>query len=185
MSDSAFVSRAEEIRRELDMPWLTFGPSAYRDGDPEVVLVRAELLVYGMELDPDRVTHVLGVAPTQAGRRGDVSTNSQGRQRTVRLNHWFLSSEPAVQSTELRRHLDWLLERLDPVADAVHELSAPPETWVLIKCLSWWKDSGVVGLEPAHLQSLAKLSIPIEIGFAAYPDEAGDPPRHVTSADDD
>jgi len=185
MPESVNESRADAIRRELEMPWLTFGALSYRDDDPDVVLVRAELLVYGVELDPQSVTHNLAVAPTQVGRRGDVITNSKGRQRTVRLNHWFLSSESAVESTDLRRHLDWLLERLDPVAQAVRALNAPPESWALIKCLSWWKDGGFVGMEPTHLRGLGALNVPIEIGFATYPDEVGEPPPHVTFSDAD
>ena len=179
MSEAGYETRAAAIRRDLEMPWLTFGTLAYRDDDPDVVLVRAELLIYGVDLDPERVTQTLGEAPTQVGRRGDVLTNSLGRQRTVRLDHWFLSSESVVESTDLRRHLAWLLERLDPVAEAVRTLNAPPETWALIKCLSWWKDGGVVGVESAQLRGLGALQVPIEIGFATNPDEAGEPPPHT------
>jgi len=70
-----------------------------------------------------------------------------------------------VQSLDLRCHIDWLLARLNPVANAVLELQNIPEiTTMLVQCI-WWSKYGQGGptLWPEQMRGLANLGI--ECGF--------------------
>ena len=44
--------------------------------------------ISGFDADPDRVTEILGLAPTDIGRKGEVSRS--GRKRT--FNGWWLDA---------------------------------------------------------------------------------------------
>jgi hypothetical protein len=73
----------------------------------------AKLLIYPGEMHPSRVTELLGVSPTRQVVAGEVSPPiSSGLRRVGKINGWFLSSEEHVESKDVRRHLDWLLAKL-------------------------------------------------------------------------
>lgn len=76
----------------------------------------ANLLIYGEDLEPTEVSRRLGIEPSDAASTGQIRTNSLGRRRVTPVGHWFLSSEWRVDSRDLRRHLDWLLDLLTPRA---------------------------------------------------------------------
>jgi hypothetical protein len=80
----------------------------------------ATLMIIHPELDPDTVTQNLGIQPTRTYRRGEVR-NPQGRCPFVyQRGGWFLESEGAVQSRDARRHIDWLLDRVEPHREALN-----------------------------------------------------------------
>lgn len=81
----------------------------YDDSYPTCERADAELRVYTGEMDPDLVSRRLGISPSRLLVKGQQITNSLGRERVVKLNGWFLSSEGTSASRDLRRHIDWLL----------------------------------------------------------------------------
>ncbi|HET7307123.1 MAG TPA: DUF4279 domain-containing protein [Gammaproteobacteria bacterium] len=64
--------------------------------------------VYGDDLDPTALTKELGVAPTQAWRKGDLDP----RQRERSTGHWALYSR-LDRSAELEEHLHDVLIQMD------------------------------------------------------------------------
>jgi len=82
----------------------------------------------------------------------------------VPLNAWFLSSEGKISSMDLRRHLDWLLDKLDPTADRLKDIQRQPGVQMAVGCV-WWSARGQGGptLWPEQMGRLANLNL--ECGF--------------------
>jgi Domain of unknown function (DUF4279) len=85
-------------------------------GYPTCERTYATLRIYPEAFDPDEVTKRLRIEPTNSQRRGE-SRKPGGRP--AKLHGWFLSSDGAVESRDVRRHLDWLLSFIAPQADAI------------------------------------------------------------------
>ncbi len=125
----------------------------------------ATLRVVSGDVDPDEVTRALGVEPDAAQRRGDPA-DRRGLRRVL-LNTWSLSSQGKVESRDLRRHLDWLLERLGPDAGpALARLRAAAGT-ADVTCY-WLSATGSGGplLGPAQTRRLADLGL--DVWFDVY-----------------
>ncbi len=128
------------------------------------------LRVYSGRLHPSRVTELLGISPTKhvaAGEPGRV--NSLGRAPVGKLNGWFLSSEGNVESKDTRRHLDWLIAKLQHSRDAIHRLQARPDIRMSVNCI-WWSRHGDGGptLWPEQMRALADLNLECSFDFADY-----------------
>lgn len=51
--------------------------------------LKISLRLWGTELDPDKVTEILGITPTEHQMRGDLRTSPDGKKsRTLDLSHW-------------------------------------------------------------------------------------------------
>ena len=74
--------------------------------------------VYGDDLDPSALSAELGVAPTQAWRKGDLDP----RRRERRTGHWSLYSRLA-RPAELEEHLHDVLLQMDANAAAFASVS--------------------------------------------------------------
>ena len=134
----------------------------------------ASLLVYSGDLSPSVVTDFLGIDPTESVVAGGKSPpNRLGFFHTGKINGWFLSSEEHVQSKDLRRHLDWLLAKLQPSRDNLYKLQAISGVRMYVSC-PWWSRlgaGGVVDLWPEQMQGLADLNLQCTIVFADYSED--------------
>ena len=132
----------------------------------------AELRVYSGEMAPGDVTTILGIPPTSSiGLGEEKPPNSIGRSIVGKLNGWFLSSESAVESKDLRRHLDWLIFKLSPLAPRLHTLQETPGVKISVNCV-WWSAGGGGGptLWPEQMRRLADLNLECSFDFADYGD---------------
>lgn len=132
----------------------------YNDSYPTCERTCAELLIYPGEMDPLLVTRRLELEPTRIQRAGEKVRNSLGRERTVPLNGWFLSSEGKISSMDLRRHLDWLLKKLLPQREAMFALQNIEGLKMGVNCI-WWSAYGQGGptLWPEQMRGLAELGL--------------------------
>jgi len=146
----------------------------YDDRYPTCERVLAKLRIYGVDLDPATVTEQLQIEPTESQKKGEVRTNSLGRQRSPKIGGWFLSSEDKVASKDLRRHLDWLLQLLTPRADAICALQDTEGITMMVDCI-WWSAHGDGGptLWPEQMRALADLNLEcsFDISFFGEDDE--------------
>jgi len=138
--------------------------TSYDDEYPTCEFTYAELRVYPDKLDPISITRYLGVTPTSTVTKGERSINSLGRERIAKRNGWFLSSEGHVSSKDVRRHLDWLLDKLEPISNRLKELQEQPEVKMSIECI-WWSAYGQGGptLWPEQMKRMAEMNL--ECGF--------------------
>ena len=124
----------------------------------------AWLRIMHESLDPDEVTHLLGVTPTSTQTAGEPW--SPKSDKLLEYSGWFLSTKGVLTSLDARHHLDWILER---VRDKQAEFAALCERGCLVDvCCRWDSKSGNGGptLSPAQMSGFAQLGV--ELWFDIY-----------------
>src|SRR5580765_7348782 len=84
----------------------------------------ATLRIGGRHLDPDSVTTRLGITPSYSHKAGDRH-GEQGRM-IWKQGLWDLTSEGEVESTDLGLHIEWLLDRIEPMHKQLDEITQQP-----------------------------------------------------------
>lgn len=84
----------------------------------------AMLLVSGDDIKGDEFTRLLGVAPTELATAGACTG-------------WRLSSQPNLQSTNLERHIHWILNQIPGKKDVIKRLKHERNCQIDLGC--WWK----------------------------------------------
>lgn len=137
----------------------------YNNDYPTCERTHAIFRIYPGSTLPSEVSERLSLTPTLARTVGEfVPSSLSGHGHYVSRNRWELSSESFVVSKDLRRHLDWLLDRLTPAQLAIRTLNERTEVAAVIHC-SWWSAHGQGGplLGPSHMQRIGDLGL--ELGF--------------------
>lgn len=76
-------------------------------------LISVSLYVRGENLDPNRISEIIGLTPTSSGRRGGSRTTDSGRQVHPRSGFWVFSTKRTANSeSELDSTLNTDLENL-------------------------------------------------------------------------
>lgn len=81
----------------------------------------------GPRLDPEVVTHALGIEPSSANKRGELRETDP--ERTHRIGAWRLKSDDVLSRADdhLDDHLRWLMDQLEPRADQLGDVVAEQE----------------------------------------------------------
>ena len=112
--------------------------------------------------DPAEVSGVLGFEPTTSGRKGEIRGNGRPPRRN---SIWSLHS-PLASQEPLDKHLEWLLDRLEPKADAIGGISQRYE--VDFFCgFSSENGQGGCTFDASLLDRLARLKLPLVLDL--YP----------------
>ncbi len=131
------------------------------EGDTTVHVLFA---LYG-DFGPDEVTKQLLIDPTRTFRSGDlVGTGHTGRVQDE--SGWIVETDPQLGDT-IDPHLDWLLNRLEPVALA---LSALRERGARTRLDCAWSSVGMSGgpwVTAEKMRRLAHLDLDLIISFYA------------------
>ena len=129
--------------------------------NPNCAATCATLRLYGDALDPAEVSRLLGLEPTDSAAKGETVVVG-AKSRTAPTGRWILTSENAIQSTNLEDHLDWLLDRLSVVPCDVPGVGRAD-----VFCY-WVSATGHGGpeLSPQMLARLASLQL--TLGFDLY-----------------
>jgi hypothetical protein len=135
------------------------------DDYPTCARTYATLCVYPGEVDPAEITDRLGIEPSSWQRRGEVTERADRPPKVATINGWFLGSKGRVESRDSRRHIDWLLDRVMPRAEAVRSLREKG-CQMVINCY-WLSRSGHGGpmIPPAQMMRLAELDIELWFDF--------------------
>lgn len=126
----------------------------------------ATLRIY-LEVRPGEITEKLWLQPTRTARRGD---QPPGRRVPFPVTSWLLSSKDVVESLDLEKHLDWIITKLEPRADALRELQ---NRGAKTDLFCYWQSKyghGGPTLSPEIMKRAAALGL--EIGFDVYFTEA-------------
>jgi hypothetical protein len=123
----------------------------------------ATLRIYPEMHDPVDITSRLGIEPSHWQRRG---ASPKAHARPAKLHGWFLSTEDKVDSRDVRKHLDWLLSRLTPQAEALLDLQSE-QCKMDVSCF-WVSATGHGGpsVRPDQMGALARLNL--ELWFDVY-----------------
>lgn len=138
----------------------------YNDEYSTCAKTYATFRIYPGDMDPAAVTERLGIEPTSWQRKGELADAPFGRPKMVSINAWFLGSRGVVESMDVRRHLDWLLDVLTPKAEAIRALYQAG-CKMDIFCY-WLSRSGHGGpiISPVQMARFAELNL--ELGFDFY-----------------
>lgn len=119
----------------------------------------ATLRVYPGELGPDEVTRILGIEPTSLQKRKEVRNSLSNTQDLVKLNGWFLSSKDQIESPDVRRHIDWIIDQSKNSKDAFQQLR---DAGVRMDVSCYWLSAfghGGPSLSPFQIHKLAELGL--------------------------
>jgi hypothetical protein len=129
--------------------------------------------LFGDALVPQRVTDLLGLPPTHAHARGDphpIRTNPDLRWRS---GAWMLDSQQSPNAP-LEQHLQDLLDRLEPSAEAIRELVAEGLRASFSCGCFLEKENEGTALRPRTLGRIASLDADVDLDIyyrgAAAPD---------------
>ena len=112
------------------------------------------LRIYPKDLHPDVVTNKLKIKPTRIIELGTIV--AKGRRA---VNGWFLSTKGKLKSKDTRRHIDWILDRVENVSNEINELQKDGFS-MDISCYwgSAWGNGGPA-ISPEQMARLAKLNL--------------------------
>lgn len=153
----------------------SFRMTPYDDAYPTCERTYAELRIYPGELDPKLVTQRLGISPTSILSKKDQRNTALDKKHTVQLNGWFLSSEDNIISKDLRRHLDFLLDELEPKAPQLRKLQEMSGVKMTINCI-WWSSYGQGGptLWPEQMKKMAEMNLECTFDISFFGDDGED-----------
>jgi hypothetical protein len=145
------------------------------DDYPSCERTFATLRIYPASIAPLEISERLGITPSATNLKGREITNSLGKSRTQPINAWFLSSENAVSSKDVRPHLDWLLNALEPRIEQLLELQCLPGMRMNVHC-SWWSAEGQGGptIWPEQMTRLSRLNLECTFDVGFFGVEEGD-----------
>jgi hypothetical protein len=124
------------------------------------------LRLYHPSDHPEKVTGLLGLAPSKSQMVGET-WEQRNKKEKYQLSGWFFTSEGSVDSYDSEKHLDWLLNQIEPKLSILQSLTTEHGWRADIACL-WDSQSGHGGptLSPALLRRLGIIGI--ELWFDVY-----------------
>jgi hypothetical protein len=140
----------------------------YQDGYPSCAYTHVWFRIAHQDLQPAAITRLLGVRPSKAHPTGvSVRLWESAPPRKAKMGGWWLETEGQVKSFDARRHIDWVLDRLDGKGPTLRKLLR--KGYLVDLCCVWHAHSDTGGgptLSPAQLTRLAKLGI--DLWFDIY-----------------
>jgi hypothetical protein len=124
----------------------------------------ASLRIFDVDLDPAAVNRALDISASYSHVTGDPVGRTGGRRKS---GAWILSTEGTVNSKDLRRHIDWLLDAIEPHSEAFADLM---EASASSDIFCYWESKsghGGPGLSPRQMARLIhfNLSVGIDVYF--------------------
>jgi len=133
----------------------------YDDNYPTCRKTFATLRIFHENLDPNELSTMLSLTPSDAHRKGDALKSGRAE-----MGGWFLSSKDRITSKDVRRHIVWILDQLDAAKDELLRLQGQGyETNIF--CY-WASASGHGGPELDHQIAQRLAALRLDIGFDLY-----------------
>jgi Domain of unknown function (DUF4279) len=124
----------------------------------------ASFSLCGDALDPDAITAVTGLEPTDSHRKGDTHGTPPRRVGSYRSGYWSIDSD-LDDLDSLESHIESLLVKLEPVTAALRSVCATWQLAAKFSCAHWTADFES-GFE-LSAQTLGRMSA-LGAGFWAY-----------------
>ena len=99
----------------------------------------ATLLIYPVRTDPEAISGRLGIEPSTWQRKGGPIAG-RPPSRIAEIDLWCLSTKGQVESRDSRRHVNWLLDRIDGKAAVLRSLQDEGGR-ICVSCF-WLSESG-------------------------------------------
>lgn len=122
--------------------------------------------IYSQSMSPDKISHILQLNSTEQHMQGEDVPTPWGKTVKSPQSCWFLSSQNKLHSKDLRAHLQWLLDIIQPISFNIKTLQEVSDIQMHIKCIwiSRYGDGGP-SLWPEQLQQMAFLGLPCYFDF--------------------
>ncbi len=114
----------------------------------------------GTDLDPDRLTPLIGITPTRTFRIGDPLTRPA--IGVCKQSGWVLKSDLPL-SADLENHVKDVIERLQPGWAALVELGSRYEAHFSCVVHSYGGDRPAIYFDPDIVKRIAELNATIEV----------------------
>ena len=113
------------------------------------------------DLDLAAISQQLDLVPAWTRQKGQI----YGKSTPQRISIWALDTEGIITSRDMRRHLDWLLDQLEPKRDVLAQFRERGYEMDLY-CL-WCRLGGTGGpmLSPYQMTRMAALELTIGFEF--------------------
>lgn len=72
--------------------------------------------IYSKSISPDKISHILQLNSTEQYMQGEDVSTPWGKTVKSPQSCWFLSSQNKLHSKDLRAHLQWLLDIIQPIS---------------------------------------------------------------------
>jgi hypothetical protein len=124
--------------------------------------IYAYFLLCYFECDPEEITKIVGVSPTDVWRIGDKITNRSTLKR--KENGWRLKSN-LEQTSDLDAHIKNVLERLKPGWGKLRELGL--QYYAEISCVIYCYDpqSPVIHFDKEIIKAAIELNAEIDVDY--------------------
>jgi Domain of unknown function (DUF4279) len=135
----------------------------------------ATLSIYPVRTDPETITELLGIEPSSWQRTGGPMAESLRRPPGIaELDLWCLTTKDRVKSRDSRRHIDWLLNRIEGKTAELRSTQLEGAR-MSVSCF-WLSKFGEGGptISPQQMTRLGELNI--ELWFDVYFDGEGEDP---------
>lgn len=160
-----------------DAPLIPSGEVVWIGGDIDRVVV--SLRFYGDDLDPERVTELLGCEPTQSYRKGDALRSKRCR-RTAGTGSWRLEG-PKDETGTLPEQIGRLLDSVSSDLLVWEDLTRfRPDVFCGLFLDAWNRGCS---LPPELMQRLAERGL--TLGLDIYGDAGGEIPSGPNTDDPD
>lgn len=142
----------------------------YDDSYPTCAETYATLCIYHEDLDPEEINRLLDIDFTWSCRKGDPVSERESERAKRKRGSWLLRTEGKIESKDSRRHIDWLLDRIEDKSKNIIDLQQKGYE-ISIGCY-WAASHGEGGptVSPEQSQRLANLNIELTFEFADYAD---------------
>ena len=140
----------------------------YDDNYSTCAETSASFRIKHISLDPATITEVLGLTPSWGGKKGETW---DGLSRPARFGLWAIDSANNVQSRDLRRHLDWILEHLKGKEIAITNLRS--QGHIMDVFCNWARLGGTGGptISPQNMLGLSNLGLELAFEFWVVDEE--------------
>jgi len=116
----------------------------------------ATLRIYPKDIHPDVITNLLNIKPSHISVSGEKSIRGHKC-----VNGWFLSTKGILKSRDSRKHIDWILDKIQAVSKKIHELQKCGAS-MDVMCF-WGSASGDGGptISPDQMARLVKMNLEV------------------------
>jgi hypothetical protein len=119
----------------------------------------------GSELEPEKITALLGIIPTKTWRVNDLVHPKAGVRR--KSNGWSLKSQ-LDKSAELDEHIKWIFEELQPSWQSLVEICKQYDA--LISCAVYrYQQIPAIDLDKDIVKKAAELNAGIDVDVYYLP----------------
>jgi hypothetical protein len=98
-------------------------------------------ILRGKNLNPEYITEALGITPTRSYKRGDQRTGEKFWPHGL----WSFSSQNNISSTDLSKHIEWILDRLEGSRSRLVDLLSENSFEAKLSCF-WESQNGYGGI---------------------------------------